>query len=183
MATTRLKPIGHDDRLSIVEHLTELRTRIIICVVGFSLAFGICLWQEDRILDVVNKPLADVANAKPCDETRDPLEQADCWQQSQKKVNERLAAAAGSLAAAADDDPELRRQAEALEQAAAEAVDATPQGSKKLPVTLGVGEPLTATLVAAATRRSCSCCRCSSGRRTPSSCRRSRRRSARSRSR
>jgi len=101
MATTRLKPIGHDDRLSIVEHLTELRTRIIICVVGFSLAFGLCLWQEDRILDVVNKPLADVANAKPCDETRDPLEQADCWQQSQKVVNERLAAAAAEAGASA----------------------------------------------------------------------------------
>ena len=149
MATTRLKPIGHDDRLSIVEHLTELRTRIIICVVGFSLAFGLCLWQEDRILDVVNKPLADVANAKPCDETRDPLEQADCWQQSQKKVNEQLAVTAAALADAASNDPELREQAEALEQAAEAAVASAPQGSKKLPVTLGVGEPLTATLVAA----------------------------------
>src|SRR5688500_13032366 len=126
MATTRLKPIGHDDRLSIVEHLTELRTRIVICVIGFSLAFGICLWQEDRILDVVNQPLADVANAKPCDETRDPLEQADCWQQSQKKVNEQLAATAGSLADAAADDPDLRREAEALEQAANDAVASTP---------------------------------------------------------
>ena len=149
MATTRLKPIGHDDRLSIVEHLTELRTRIIICVVGFSLAFGICLWQEDRILDVVNQPLADVANAKPCDETRDPLEQADCWQQSQKKVNEQLAVTAAALADAAGDDPELQERAGALARAAEAAVASTPQGSKKLPVTLGVGEPLTATLVAA----------------------------------
>ena len=149
MATTRLKPIGHDDRLSIVEHLTELRTRIIICVVGFSLAFGICLWQEDRILDVVNQPLADVANAKPCDETRDPLEQADCWQQSQKKVNEQLAVTAAALADAAGEDPELQEQAGALAKAAEAAVASTPQGSKKLPVTLGVGEPLTATLVAA----------------------------------
>ena len=146
---TRLKPIGHEDRLSIVEHLTELRTRIIICVVAFSVAFGLCLWQEDAILKIVNKPLADVANAKPCDETRDPLEQADCWQQAQKKVNERIAATAGTLADAATDDPELRRQAEALEQAADDAVAITPRGSPKLPVTLGVGEPLTATLIAA----------------------------------
>ena len=146
---TRLKPIGHEDRLSIVEHLTELRTRIIICVAAFCVAFGLCLWQEDAILKVVNKPLADVANAKPCDETRDPLEQADCWQQAQKKVNERIAATADSLAAAASDDPELRRQAEALAQAADEAVAITPRGSPKLPVTLGVGEPLTATLIAA----------------------------------
>jgi sec-independent protein translocase protein TatC len=146
---TKLKPIGHEDRLSIVEHLTELRTRIIICVVAFSVAFGLCLWQEDAILNVVNKPLADVANAKPCDETRDPLEQADCWQQAQKKVNAQIAATANSLAAAAADDPDLRAQAEALEQVAEEAVAITPANSPKLPVTLGVGEPLTATIIAA----------------------------------
>ena len=118
---TKLKPIGHEDRLSIVEHLTELRTRIVICVIAFTVVFGFCLWQEDRILDIVNQPLADVANAKPCDETRDPLEKADCWQQAQKKVNERIAATADSLAAAAGDDPELKAQAESLAQAAEEA--------------------------------------------------------------
>ena len=146
---TKLKPIGHEDRLSIVEHLTELRTRIVICVIAFTVVFGLCLWQEDRILNVINQPLADVANAKPCDETRDPLEQADCQQQAQKRVNERIAAMAAALAAAADEDPELRAEAEALEAAAAAAVASTPSASPKLPVTLGVGEPLTATLVAA----------------------------------
>jgi sec-independent protein translocase protein TatC len=146
---TKLKPIAHEDRLSIVEHLTELRTRIVICVIAFTVAFGFCLWQEDRILDIVNQPLADVANKKPCDETRDPLEKADCWQQAQKKVNERIASTADSLAAAAGADPELKAQAESLARAAEEAAAITPAGSKKLPVTLGVGEPLTATLVAA----------------------------------
>ena len=77
---TRLKPIGHEDRLSIVEHLDELRTRVVICVIAFVVAFGVCLWQEDFILRTVNDPLAEVANKKPCDETRDPLEQANCWQ-------------------------------------------------------------------------------------------------------
>jgi sec-independent protein translocase protein TatC len=146
---TRLKPIGHDDRLSIVEHLDELRTRVIICVIAFVVAFGVCLWQEDFILRTVNDPLAEVANKKPCDETRDPLEQADCWQQAQKRVNERIAETARSLAASAADEPALRAQAQQLERAAAEAVAISPRGSPKLPVTLGVGEPLTATLIAA----------------------------------
>ncbi len=147
---TRLKPIAHDDRLSLVEHLDELRTRVIICVVALVVVGGVCLWQEDFILKTVNKPLADVANKKPCDETRDPLEQADCWQQAQKRVNERIAETARSLAADASDAPELRRQAESLSAAAAAAAEITPRGSPKLPVTLGVGEPLTATLLVAA---------------------------------
>ncbi len=146
---TRLKPIGHEDRLSIVEHLDELRTRVIICVAVFVVAFGVCLWQEDFILRTVNQPLADVANKKPCDETRDPLEQADCWQQAQKRVNERIAETARSLAESAGGDAALRAQAEQLARAAAQAAEVTPRGSPKLPVTLGVGEPLTATLIAA----------------------------------
>src|SRR5688500_10326972 len=146
---TRLKPIGHEDRLSIVEHLDELRTRVIICVAAFVVAFGVCLWQEDFILRTVNDPLAEVANKKPCDQTRDPLEQADCLQQAQKLVNERIAETAGALARAAGDDAALRRQAADLARAAEAAVAATPRASPKRPVTLGVGEPLTATLIAA----------------------------------
>jgi sec-independent protein translocase protein TatC len=115
----------------------------------FSLAFGICLWQDDAILRIVNDPLADTANAKPCDETRDPLEQADCWQQAQKRVNERIAETAASLARSAGDDATLRRQAAELADAAAAAAATTPRASPKRPVTLGVGEPLTATLVVA----------------------------------
>jgi len=146
---TRLKPIAHEDRLSLVEHLDELRTRVVICVIAFVIAAGFCFWQEDFVLRTVNEPLADVANKKPCDKTRDPLEQSDCAQAAQKRVNARIAATAGALARAAGDDPVLRRQAEELERVAAAAVASAPAVTPKRPVTLGVGEPLTATLVAA----------------------------------
>ena len=146
---TRLKPIAHEDRLSLIEHLDELRTRVIICVATFIVVGGICLWQDDTILRIINEPLAQTANAKPCDDTRDPLEQADCWQQAQKRVNEQIAATAGALARSAADDAALRAQAEELERAAAAAAKASPRASPKRPVTLGVGEPLTATLVVA----------------------------------
>src|SRR5215218_3977995 len=146
---TRLKPIAHDERLSLVEHLDELRTRILICIAVFVVVGGICLWQDDRILKIVNEPLVEAQNKKPCDETRDPLEQADCWQQAQKHVNERLADAARALAASAGNEPELRNEAAALAGAAEAAAEATPRGSPRRPVTLGVGEPLTATLLVA----------------------------------
>jgi sec-independent protein translocase protein TatC len=146
---TRLKPIAHDERLSLVEHLDELRTRIIICVVAFMVVGGICLWQDDRILNIVNEPLEEAQNNKPCDETRDPLEQTACWQTAQKRVNERLAAAAEALARSASGEPALRAQADALSEAATAAAEASPRGSPRRPVTLGVGEPLTATLTVA----------------------------------
>jgi sec-independent protein translocase protein TatC len=146
---TRLKPIAHDERLSLVEHLDELRTRIIICVLAFTVVAGICLWQDDRILNIVNEPLENAQSSKPCDETRDPLEQTACWQAAQKLVNERIASTAQSLARSASDEPALREQAEALSRAAAAAAEASPRGSPRRPVTLGVGEPLTATLTVA----------------------------------
>jgi sec-independent protein translocase protein TatC len=146
---TRLKPIAHDDRLSLVEHLDELRTRILICIATFAVVFGICLWQDDRILNFVNEPLEQAQRAQSCDETRDPLEQAACWQDAQKRVNERIATTAQELAESAAASQGLRSQAEALSRAATAAAEASPRGSPRRPVTLGVGEPLTATLTVA----------------------------------
>ena len=34
-----IRPVGHEDHLSLVEHLDELRTRIIICLVTVGVAF------------------------------------------------------------------------------------------------------------------------------------------------
>jgi len=53
----RIRPIGHDDRLSIVEHLDELRTRLIISAAAFVAAWTLTLWQNDLVLEIVNKPL------------------------------------------------------------------------------------------------------------------------------
>src|SRR5215213_9583142 len=140
---TKLKPIAHEDRLSIVEHLDELRTRIIICVLSFVVVGGICLWQDDRILEIVNQPLVEAQSGKPCDQTRDPLEQADCWQQAQKKLNLQIARTAKALAATDGTEPALRSQLSQLAAEAAASAEATPRGSPRRPVTLGVGEPLT----------------------------------------
>jgi sec-independent protein translocase protein TatC len=53
----RIKPIDHEDRLSIVEHLDELRSRLVICAFVFAVAFGLCLWQNHLLLDIANNPL------------------------------------------------------------------------------------------------------------------------------
>ena len=53
----RVRPVLFEDRLTLVEHLDELRTRIVISIAAFTVAFGLCFWQNSRLLDIANAPL------------------------------------------------------------------------------------------------------------------------------
>ena len=53
----RTKPAQFEDRMTIVEHLDELRSRIIVSLVAFGIAFALCFWQNHLLLDAVNAPL------------------------------------------------------------------------------------------------------------------------------
>jgi sec-independent protein translocase protein TatC len=51
--------VEHDDQLTLVEHLDELRHRLIVCGVAFGVALGLCFWQNHLLLDLANAPLPD----------------------------------------------------------------------------------------------------------------------------
>jgi sec-independent protein translocase protein TatC len=53
----KLKPVNHDDRLTVVEHLDELRTRIVVSLASFGVALALCFWQNHQLLHWLNKPL------------------------------------------------------------------------------------------------------------------------------
>jgi len=53
----RIKPIGHEDQLSVVDHLDELRSRMMVALAAFLVAFGLTTWQSDLVLAIVNAPL------------------------------------------------------------------------------------------------------------------------------
>ena len=53
----RIRPVAHEDRLTVVEHLDELRTRIVVCIVVFVVAFGLCFWQNQLLLEIASNPL------------------------------------------------------------------------------------------------------------------------------
>jgi sec-independent protein translocase protein TatC len=59
----RFKAVSHEDRLTLVEHLDELRARLIVCAAVFGVAFALCLWQSHLLLDVAAGPLP-AANEK-----------------------------------------------------------------------------------------------------------------------
>jgi sec-independent protein translocase protein TatC len=52
-----VRPIGHDTKLSLVDHLDELRSRIIVSIAAFGVALGLCFWQNHLIIDLMNRPL------------------------------------------------------------------------------------------------------------------------------
>jgi sec-independent protein translocase protein TatC len=142
---TALRAVRHEDRLSLVEHLTELRVRIIICLVAFVATTSLCMWQNHKVLDVLNKPLDQTVSHG----SKDPLVQGARFDQAVKKVllqqavvERRLALREGDAATRAD-----MLQLAALNQQAA---TLAPGVRARRPVTLGVGEPFMETLKVAA---------------------------------
>src|SRR4051812_642419 len=135
---TALRPVGHEDRLSLVEHLTELRVRIVICLVAFIATTGLCIWQNQRVLDILNKPLADTATAQS--RRSDPILEGTAYNQLLARYVHEPREGRGR-AAAATPAPQRRRQLLALAGTADRAAAAAPPLQKRRPVTLGVSEP------------------------------------------
>lgn len=53
----RVKAVSHDDQLSLVEHLDELRSRLIVCLITLGIALALCFWQNHLLLEIANHPL------------------------------------------------------------------------------------------------------------------------------
>jgi sec-independent protein translocase protein TatC len=137
-----LRPIGHEDRLSIVGHLDELRSRLIICGIALAVAFALCFWQSSTLLNLLNRPLSSASHAAANHLgglTNDSVSAAHHFAntasllQALSRSSDVSAGDAALLAAAAQ---QLKAGAKALPQA----------NPKTIPVTLGVGEGFTTTL-------------------------------------
>jgi sec-independent protein translocase protein TatC len=53
----RVRAVSHEDRLSLVEHLDELRSRIVVCIAVFGVALALCFWQNHLLLEIAAGPL------------------------------------------------------------------------------------------------------------------------------
>src|SRR3954449_3845305 len=145
MATALRKPVGHEDRLSLIDHLDELRSRLIACVGILVVSFSLCAWQNGRLLDAINKPL-DKETQKNIEKGRGPLGQVERLRQA---VAASGAAQLTSLRAIATDrslSGATRRQAARSAVAVAASLRALPKVTGNKPVTLGVGEPFATTM-------------------------------------
>src|SRR5689334_15589331 len=55
----RVRPVSHEDQLSLVEHLDELRHRLVVCLVVLGVALALCFWQNHLLLEIAQSPLPD----------------------------------------------------------------------------------------------------------------------------
>lgn len=53
----RFRPVDHKDELSLVEHLDELRSRLVVTGICVGVALALCFWQNHLILAIANAPL------------------------------------------------------------------------------------------------------------------------------
>jgi sec-independent protein translocase protein TatC len=142
-----LKPIGHDERLSIVDHLDELRSRLFVCVAALLVAFGLCLWQQHRLLHVLNRAL-------PASATNTKQNHLNGLTGDALRESRYLSAAADNLrnlASSRTQSPQDKAQFGAAAASLSKAATSLPQSNpQRLPITIGVGEPFTTTLTVAA---------------------------------
>jgi sec-independent protein translocase protein TatC len=137
----KLRPIGHEDRLSVVDHLDELRSRLIVCTIALVVAFGIAFWQNAPLINLLNKSV--------------PLKSATTSQQ-RAQVNQRgdvLQAAKyfGGLVTSHNLSPADRANIAGGVKFLRKFAAALPtKVEKEKPITIGVAEPFTTTMAIAA---------------------------------
>jgi len=147
MAVAVIRRVGHEDRLSSVGHVEELRARLIVCAIAIAAASGLCFWQNHLILRLINRPLAQQTQTQ-AREGHGPLGASYLVQLDARELARQLRALTNALqqpgsglsrparSTLAGISPELARDAARLARAPGE----------DRPVTLGIGEPFTATL-------------------------------------
>ena len=148
IAALRLvRAIGHEERLSVVGHLEELRTRLIVSLLAIAVAFGLCFWQNHALLTFINRPLAQQTREQVQD-GHGPLGATYTVAQSARDIGRQLAVVVAVLRTPSLDLPAAARASLAHTDAHLRSdirrLSAAPRGDR--PVTLGIGEPFTTTI-------------------------------------
>jgi sec-independent protein translocase protein TatC len=139
-----LRPIGHDERLSIVDHLDELRSRIFACGAIMLVVFAVCFWQNQRLINVLNRALPPAATTGLGSQQHLNATLGRTLKQASKdtaQLSRYLAKSRGVAPGAVVSTQALSGD---LLRASKEYPKAAKQQAK--PITIGVGESFTTTL-------------------------------------
>src|SRR3954462_7545551 len=134
-----LRAAAHGQRLTVVQHLTELRARLLLSVAVLAVLFGGCLWQSRALLPVLNAPPAHLKTSSAARGPGSELPQA-------------LARSGGAftrLAHASSLAQSDRQAALSAARSLAAASRSLARPDARAPVTLGLGEPFSTSITVA----------------------------------
>jgi sec-independent protein translocase protein TatC len=134
-----LRAAAHGQRLTVVQHLTELRARLLLSVAVLAVLFAGCLWQSRSLLHVLNAPLAHIKADSATPSRGNELPQA----------LDHSAAAFTRLAHASSLRPSDQRAALNAARSLAAASRSLAPPRARAPVTLGLGEPFSTSITVA----------------------------------
>ena len=134
-----LRAVAHGERLTLTEHLGELRVRLLLSVAVLTVLFAGCLWQSRSLLHVLNVPLAQLKASPAAEGAHGELPQA-------------LTSSAGAftrLAHASSLAPADQRAALDAARSLAAASQSLARPDSRAPITLGLGEPFSTSVTVA----------------------------------
>lgn len=134
-----LRAVAHDERITITQHLSELRARLVLSVAVLALLFGGCLWHSRTLLHVLNAPLAHLKSSSAARGSVGQLPQA----------LRRSADAFTQLAHASGLGPSDHQAALGAARSLAAASRSLVHPARRAPVTLGLGEPFSTSVTVA----------------------------------
>jgi sec-independent protein translocase protein TatC len=141
----RARPLAHEDRLTVVGHLDELRTRLLVSLLALTVSFGLCFWQNHRLLHWIDAPLAAQTQAQ-VRAGHGPLGAIYTVATSARDLGVQLRSVVGLLdarGASPTVTTTLARARAGVDRDIAR-LSTLPSGNQ--PVTLGIGEPFTTTV-------------------------------------
>ena len=134
-----LRAGAHDERLTVTQHLSELRARLLLSAAVLAVLFAGCLWQSRSLLHVLNAPLAHLRTTPAARGPGSELPQA-------------LASSAAAFTRLAH-APSLARSDRQAALGAARSLTAASRSrarpDARAPVTLGLGEPFSTSITVA----------------------------------
>ncbi len=145
----KLTPVHHDDHLSIVEHLDELRSRIIVSLIAVAVAFGVAFWQNKRLLAFLARPVKKVLKTEAA-KGQGPQGQASDTTKAVRALGHAVGSFAKTVASPhSGASAAVRRSAVSLDQVAAHLDKTLHLGGGTNLYTFGVGEPFTISVTVA----------------------------------
>jgi sec-independent protein translocase protein TatC len=144
----KLRPIAHEDQLSIIDHLDELRSRLIVCGAVFLLVFCVCFWQNHALIVALNRALPPAAKSGLGAQSTVNTDLGRYLGRTAHALSDASTALAKSRSVAASASVDIKQAAESLFKVSKLLPkDASAQAK---PITFGVGESFTTTLLVVA---------------------------------